>query len=87
MPRFRNSWCVRRIAVIWRLQRRHIEKLMSQNKIHSEIRSEIYRALEYLGADARLLATVGSWGDTLDDAEVLKLLKQWNDVRCPVHQP
>lgn len=49
--------------------------------IEAEIRSEIYRALEYLGADRKLLATVGSWGDTLDDAEVLKLLKPWNDVR------
>lgn len=54
---------------------------MSENTIQSEIRSEIYRALESLGADPRLLATVGSWGDTLDDTEVLKLLKQWNDVR------
>jgi len=30
----------------------------------SQIRSEIYRALEFLGADGQLLATVGSWGDT-----------------------
>ena len=33
---------------------------MGENAIQFEIRSEIYRALEYLGADARLLATVGS---------------------------
>jgi hypothetical protein len=44
----------------------------------NEIRSEIYRAFELLSADSGLLATVGSWGDTLDDLEVLRLLKQWN---------
>ena len=46
--------------------------------IEMQIRSEIYRALERLGADRKLLATVGSWGDTLTDDEVLTLLKQWN---------
>ena len=39
---------------------------------------EIYRAFEALGADRKLLATVGSWGDTLDDDEVLELLREWN---------
>ena len=46
--------------------------------IEMEIRAEIYTAFEKLGADKRLLATVGSWGDTLEDGEVLELLKQWN---------
>jgi hypothetical protein len=55
--------------------------------IEAQIRSEIYRALAYLGADAKLLAAVGSWGDTLEDAEVLKLIRKWNDVRRPVRQP
>jgi hypothetical protein len=43
-----------------------------------QIRVEIYKAFEKLGADKRLLATIGSWGDTLDDAAVLDLLKTWN---------
>jgi len=47
--------------------------------IEAQIRSEIYRAMELLGADRQLLGTVGSWGDTLDDEEVLKLLKHWNE--------
>jgi len=47
--------------------------------VEDEIRSEIYRALELLGANRELLATVGSWADTLDDEEVLKLLKHWNE--------
>ena len=46
--------------------------------IEMEIRTEIYRAFELLGADRELLAAVGSWGDTLDDAEILSSLKKWN---------
>jgi len=45
-----------------------------------QIRSEIYGALEHLGADRellKLLGTIGSWGDTLDDEEVLRLLREW----------
>jgi hypothetical protein len=43
-----------------------------------QIRSEIYRAFELLGADRELLAVIGSWGDTLNDEEVLTFLKDWN---------
>lgn len=46
--------------------------------IERQIRSEIYRAMERLGADRDLLAAVGSWGDTLLDQEVLALLQEWN---------
>jgi hypothetical protein len=42
------------------------------------IKDEISRALVLLGADRELLATVGSWGETLPDKEVLRLLKEWN---------
>ena len=38
----------------------------------------LYKKLEGLGANRELLAVVGSWGDTLDDEEVLELLQQWN---------
>jgi hypothetical protein len=51
------------------------------DNVEAEIRAELYRALEYLGADRKLLAAVGSWGDTLEDTKVLELLKRWNDVR------
>jgi hypothetical protein len=49
--------------------------------VEQKIRSEIYRAFTALGADHKLLATVGSWGDPLDDEEVFELLKQWNEGR------
>jgi hypothetical protein len=51
---------------------------MEHLTIEQQIRSEIYRAFELLGADRDLLAVVGSWGDTLDDQEILAFLKEWN---------
>ena len=44
---------------------------------------ELYSACEMLGADPGLLAVIGSWGDTLDDAEVLKMIKSWNEMGEP----
>ena len=56
---------------------------MDHPTVEQEIRSEIYAAFETLGADRNLLAAIGSWGDTLADAEVLALLKEWNaESRC-----
>jgi hypothetical protein len=51
---------------------------MEHLTIEQQIRSEIYRAFELLGADPDLLAVVGSWDDTLNDEEVLTFLKEWN---------
>jgi hypothetical protein len=46
--------------------------------IKAQIADELYTALERLGADEELLSVVGSWRDTLDDAEVLALLREYN---------
>jgi len=43
------------------------------------IRVELYRALDLLGADPKLLGIVGSWGNTAEDAEVYAALKSWNE--------
>jgi len=43
-----------------------------------EIVREIYKALEELKAPPLLLGIIGSWGDTLGDADVLAALKSWN---------
>ena len=51
---------------------------MEHLTVEQQIRAEIYRALELLNADRDLLAVVGSWGDTLDDTDVLTFLKEWN---------
>jgi hypothetical protein len=40
---------------------------------------QVNRVLEFLGADIYLLTTVGSWGDTITDEQVLDDLRTWND--------
>ncbi len=40
---------------------------------------EAYKAMEKLGAKSDLLGTMGSFGDTLSDEEVLDFLKMWNE--------
>lgn len=52
---------------------------MDKPATHHAIVSELYKALETLGADPKLLATVNSWGDGLNDAQVLEALKMWNE--------
>jgi hypothetical protein len=51
-----------------------------QKSVRSEIIGELYRTLVLLGADSGLLGTVGSWGDSLPDTDVLSNLKAWNEA-------
>lgn len=39
---------------------------------------ELYEELALMGADAFLLGIAESWGDTLQDEEVLEVLRDWN---------
>jgi hypothetical protein len=41
---------------------------------------QLYVALERLGADPELLSIVGSWRDTINDAEVFALLRRYNST-------
>jgi hypothetical protein len=43
-----------------------------------QILKELYIALERLRTDEELLSIVGSWRDTMPDAEVLALLREYN---------
>jgi hypothetical protein len=36
---------------------------------------ELYRAMEKLGAPPKLLGVLGSWGETLNDEDVWKMLR------------
>ena len=47
--------------------------------VTSQIASELYKAIRHLGGGAHLLSIVGSYGDTLEDDEVLSQLRAWND--------
>jgi hypothetical protein len=44
------------------------------------IANEIYKAMEKLGAGPELLGIVGSYGDTLEDEDVLDSLKRFNEA-------
>ncbi len=44
-----------------------------------EIINELYKTLVLLGADNALLGTIGSWGDSLPEADVLANLQGWNE--------
>ena len=46
---------------------------------HESLAHEVYRAMQRLGAPAKLLGIVGSWGDTLSEREVVEMLKRWNE--------
>jgi hypothetical protein len=52
--------------------------------LKAQIAHELCRAFKALGADWELLSTVGSYGDTLDDDDVLALLRGWNAKVVPV---
>jgi hypothetical protein len=45
-----------------------------------EIVSELYRSLVLLGAESDLLGTVGSWGDSLPEEDVVANLRGWNEA-------
>ena len=45
----------------------------------SDIVHEIYKAFQRLGAPPEFLSIIGSYGDTLEDSEVLQLLEEWNE--------
>ncbi len=59
---------------------------MTRRGLKAQIADEIRAALERLDADAELLAIVGSWGDTLDDADVLSMLRDYNAGRPTLHR-
>ena len=53
---------------------------MQDQHLNREVVGELYRTLVLLGAESDLLGTVGSWGDSLPDEDVLANLRQWNQA-------
>jgi hypothetical protein len=41
---------------------------------------EIYRSLVLLGADSQLLGSVGSFGSSMPDEDVLSDIRAWNEA-------
>jgi hypothetical protein len=46
--------------------------------VQYEIIKEILTAMDRLGAKSGLVSPISSWGDTLPQADVLSMLKEWN---------
>jgi hypothetical protein len=55
--------------------------------LKAQIADEICTALERLGADDELLAIVSGWRDTLDDAEALVMLREYNATGKVLQRP
>ena len=51
-----------------------------EEQINLDIMANIYKALESLHAPFELLALVGSYGDTLDNNEILEMLIEFNET-------
>jgi hypothetical protein len=51
---------------------------MADGSTKAKIAHELYEAVRKLGAKSDLLSIIGSFGDTLNDEEVLEALRDWN---------
>lgn len=54
--------------------------------VRASINREIFIAFERLDAPPDLLSIIGSYGDTLDDSEVLRLLQEYNRTGKVIHE-
>jgi hypothetical protein len=45
------------------------------------LRKELYLTLLLHGADPMVLATVAAWDDSMEDSDVLKDLRNWNEAK------
>lgn len=59
----------------------------AEQPLKVKIGDEIYRAAEALGASPDLLAIVGSYGDTLDDQDILSALQHYNQTDKAMVEP
>jgi hypothetical protein len=55
--------------------------------VEAQIARQIFTAFERLGADPEFLSIINSWRDTLDDEEVLWMLKEYNSSGKVLHRP
>lgn len=63
-----------------------VNVLEEKNQVlHGIILAMIHR-MRRTEVDPELLSIIGSYGDTLDDSEVLRLLKEWNETGKVIHE-
>ena len=58
---------------------------MTDDKAKAKIAHELYEAVRKLEGDSDLLCILGSYGDTVDDDDVLERLRQWNSSHENAH--
>jgi aryl-alcohol dehydrogenase-like predicted oxidoreductase len=58
-----------------------------QPDLKVQIATQLYTALERLGADEELLAIVGSMNETTTDKEVFRMLEEYSRTGKVLHQP
>lgn len=69
------------MPLLWEIgARKGKMKIHKKTKIEYEIMREISKAIRILGGKSDILGTIGSYGDTLSDKDVLLCLKQWNEA-------
>jgi hypothetical protein len=69
------------IASLEDLERRVVAlEQAAEHDRRAAIAHELYTILENLGADPQVLAVISSYGDTLDDKDILSLLKNYNET-------
>lgn len=54
--------------------------------LREKIGAEIVKAVRALGGSVELQSIIGSYGDTLDDAEVLQLLEDYNAGKLAIER-
>lgn len=54
--------------------------------LSDKIARQIYIACERLGAEPDLLSIIGSYGDTLEDQDILDLMIEYNANRPVLHR-
>lgn len=75
------------IASLEDLERRVVAlEQAAERDQRAAIANQLYTILENLGADPQVLAVIGSYGDTLDDKEILSLLKSYNETGKVLHE-
>jgi hypothetical protein len=68
-----------------RALRLDVQTMCEREVLLRHIICELCRAIERFEVPPDLLSIIGSWGDTLDDSEILELLKGWNETGKVLH--
>lgn len=58
---------------------------MTDDTIKAKIAHELYEAVRKMDPKSDLLCIIGSYGDSINDEDVLERLRQWNNSHENAH--